>query len=152
MTLHLSEEPRLKAPLLQEYEGDAADPAAVAPVPETGARAVQLATRLAPKPRSGFARFALWVFSSLFALVLSGISSKTAIVASFNFIGEGVTNWGSLMAAATVIALLFGLTTLVSESKTARTIIMFPILIATSKKFGWDIVGFCLPMAFLIWA
>jgi multiple sugar transport system permease protein len=41
----------------------------------------------------------------LFALVLSGINSKTAIVASFNFIGEGVTNWGSLMAAATVIAL-----------------------------------------------
>ena len=41
----------------------------------------------------------------LFALVLSGISSKTAIVASFNFIGEGVTNWGTLMAAATVIAM-----------------------------------------------
>ena len=41
----------------------------------------------------------------LFALVLSGISSKTAIVASFNFIGEGVTNWGGLMAAAIVIAL-----------------------------------------------
>jgi multiple sugar transport system permease protein len=41
----------------------------------------------------------------LFALVLSGIHSKTAIVASFNFIGEGVTNWGTLMAAATVIAL-----------------------------------------------
>jgi multiple sugar transport system permease protein len=37
--------------------------------------------------------------------VLSGISSKTAIVASFNFIGDGVTNWGTLMAAATVIAL-----------------------------------------------
>jgi len=41
----------------------------------------------------------------LFALALSGISPKTAIVASFNFIGEGVTNWGALMAAATVIAL-----------------------------------------------
>jgi multiple sugar transport system permease protein len=41
----------------------------------------------------------------LFALVLSDFGSKTAIVASFNFIGEGVTNWGSLMAAATVIAL-----------------------------------------------
>ena len=41
----------------------------------------------------------------LFALALSGISSKTAIVATFNFIGEGVTNWGALMAAATVIAL-----------------------------------------------
>lgn len=41
----------------------------------------------------------------LFALVLSGFNTKTAIVASFNFIGEGVTNWGALMAAATVIAL-----------------------------------------------
>jgi len=40
----------------------------------------------------------------LFALVLSGIETKTAIVASFNFIGEGVTNWGALMAAAVVIA------------------------------------------------
>ncbi len=41
----------------------------------------------------------------IFALVLSGINTKTAIVASFNFIGEGVTNWGALMAAAVVIAL-----------------------------------------------
>lgn len=41
----------------------------------------------------------------LFALVLSGFETKTAIVASFNFIGEGVTNWGALMAAATLIAL-----------------------------------------------
>ena len=41
----------------------------------------------------------------LFALVLSGVETKTAIVASFNFIGEGVTNWGALMAAAVIIAL-----------------------------------------------
>lgn len=41
----------------------------------------------------------------LFALALSGFETKTAIVASFNFIGEGTTNWGALMAAATVIAL-----------------------------------------------
>jgi len=41
----------------------------------------------------------------VFALVLSGIRTKTAIVASFNFIGEGVTNWGALMAAAVIIAL-----------------------------------------------
>jgi multiple sugar transport system permease protein len=40
----------------------------------------------------------------LFALALSGLETKTAIVASFNFIGEGVTNWGGLMAAATLIA------------------------------------------------
>jgi len=41
----------------------------------------------------------------LFALALSGFETKTAIVASFNFIGEGTTNWGALMAAATSIAI-----------------------------------------------
>ncbi len=41
----------------------------------------------------------------LFALVLSGFSSKTLPVAAFNFIGEGATNWGGLMAAAVLIAL-----------------------------------------------
>ncbi|HEY1934710.1 MAG TPA: carbohydrate ABC transporter permease [Acetobacteraceae bacterium] len=41
----------------------------------------------------------------LFALVLSDINSRTLIVAAFNFVGEGVTDWGALMAAATLIAL-----------------------------------------------
>ncbi len=41
----------------------------------------------------------------LFALVLSGFSSKTLPVAAFNFIGEGATNWGGLMAAAVLITL-----------------------------------------------
>jgi multiple sugar transport system permease protein len=41
----------------------------------------------------------------LFALVLSNSDTKTLIAASFNFIGEGATNWGGLMAAATLIAL-----------------------------------------------
>ncbi|NDV88993.1 ABC transporter permease subunit [Aurantimonas aggregata] len=41
----------------------------------------------------------------LFALVLSNSETKTLIAASFNFIGEGSTNWGGLMAAATLIAL-----------------------------------------------
>ena len=41
----------------------------------------------------------------LFALVLSNSDTKTLIAASFNFIGEGATNWGALMAAATLIAL-----------------------------------------------
>ena len=49
-----------------------------------------------------------------------------------------------------VLSALFGITTLVSESKTARTIIMFPILISTARTFGWDLIGFCLPMAFMI--
>ena len=41
----------------------------------------------------------------LFALVLSNSDTKTLVVASFNFIGEGSTNWGALMAAATLIAI-----------------------------------------------
>ncbi|MEB0058746.1 carbohydrate ABC transporter permease [Variovorax sp. LG9.2] len=40
----------------------------------------------------------------LFALVLSNGDTKTLIAASFNFIGEGASNWGALMAAATLIA------------------------------------------------
>ncbi len=41
----------------------------------------------------------------LFALVLSGFSTTPLVVAAFNFVGEGVTNWGALMAAATLIGL-----------------------------------------------
>lgn len=41
----------------------------------------------------------------LFALILSDGDTKTLIAASFNFIGEGATSWGTLMAAATMIAL-----------------------------------------------
>ena len=75
-----------------------------------GCRSLQILLRIAlPVVMPGLivATILSFIFSwnyFLFALVLSGISSKTAIVASFNFIGEGVTNWGTLMAAATVIA------------------------------------------------
>ncbi len=41
----------------------------------------------------------------LFALVLSTSDTKTMIAASFNFVGEGSTQWGVLMAAAVLIAL-----------------------------------------------
>ncbi len=58
-------------------------------------------------------------------------------------------NGGKLVIFA-VISAVFAITTLVSESKTARTIIMFPIIIGIAKQFGWNIIGFCLPMAFLI--
>ena len=40
----------------------------------------------------------------LFALVLSNADTKTLIAAAFNFVGEGSTDWGALMAAATLIA------------------------------------------------
>ncbi len=82
-----------------------------------------------------------------------------AFVDSTNIVGLTMDSlfktWGITAATPKVLvffvmALIFGLTTLVSESKTARTVIMFPILIATAKSFGWDILGFCLPMAFMI--
>lgn len=75
-----------------------------------GASSVQALVKVAlPVAMPGLVVAAIlcFVFSwnyFLFALVLSGFETKTAIVASFNFIGEGVTNWGALMAAAVVIA------------------------------------------------
>jgi multiple sugar transport system permease protein len=41
----------------------------------------------------------------LFVLVLATSDTKTMIAASFNFVGEGSTRWGVLMAVATLIAL-----------------------------------------------
>jgi len=41
----------------------------------------------------------------LFALVLSKINTTPLTVAAFRFVGEGITDWGMLMAAATVLAL-----------------------------------------------
>jgi multiple sugar transport system permease protein len=76
-----------------------------------GASSVQALLRVAlPVAMPGLVVAAIlcFVFSwnyFLFALVLSGFDTKTAIVASFNFVGAGVTNWGALMAAAVVIAL-----------------------------------------------
>lgn len=61
--------------------------------------------------------------------------------------------WGTAHPKVVIFMVLsgvFAVTTLISESKTARTIIMFPIMIGVAKKFGWDLIGFCLPMAFLI--
>ena len=87
------------------------------------------------------------------AYVLGGMMEKTLVVelwvADF-FQVWGITAETPKVLVFVVMASLFGLTTLISESKTARTIIMFPILIATAKQFGWDVVGFCLPMAYLI--
>ncbi len=87
------------------------------------------------------------------AYVLGGMMEKTTIVdlgvAEFFHVWN-ITADTPKVVVFIVMASLFGFTTLISESKTARTIIMFPILIATAKQFGWDIIGFCLPMAYLI--
>lgn len=87
------------------------------------------------------------------AYVLGGVVESTEIVEMG--IGNLFTAWNITEATPKLLVFLgmsglFGITTLISESKTARTIIMFPILIATARKFGWDLVGFCLPMAFMI--
>ena len=76
-----------------------------------GCSAIRIFWRIAlPLVVSGLAVSSIlaFVFSwnyFLFALVLSNSDTKTLIAASFNFIGEGSTNWGALMAAATLIAL-----------------------------------------------
>lgn len=76
-----------------------------------GCSAVRVLWRIAlPLVASGVAVAAIlsFVFSwnfFLFALILSNSDTKTLIAAAFNFVGEGSTQWGSLMAAATLIAL-----------------------------------------------
>jgi multiple sugar transport system permease protein len=50
-----------------------------------------------------FSFIASWNFF-LFALVLGSIHTTTLIGLSFNFVGEGSTDWGQLMAAAVLIA------------------------------------------------
>jgi anion transporter len=87
------------------------------------------------------------------AYVLGGIMEKTKIVdlsVEHMFTHMGIDDSTPKVVIFVVLACMFAFTTLISESKTARTIMMFPIMIATAVKFGWDVVGFCLPMAFLI--
>ncbi|WP_207260200.1 SLC13 family permease [Desulfovibrio sp. Huiquan2017] len=49
-----------------------------------------------------------------------------------------------------VLATLFNYSSILNQSKTARTMIFFPIIIGVAQNFGWDVLGFALPMAFLI--
>lgn len=86
------------------------------------------------------------------AYVLGGVVEGTDIVGLWIHGMFDTWNMAAIpkVAIFVLLAAVFGLTTLISESKTARTIIMFPILIAIAKKMNWDVVGFCLPMAFMI--
>lgn len=85
------------------------------------------------------------------AYVVGGMVDITNIVGLA--VDAAFKAWGtdhSKVLIFLVLSGVFGITTLISESKTARTIIMFPVMITVAKKFGWDLVGFCLPMAFMI--
>jgi di/tricarboxylate transporter len=88
------------------------------------------------------------------AYVLGGMMDQTDIVGLY--VHQFFDQWqidpqgaGKLIIFA-VLSAVFALTTLISESKTARTIILFPIIIAIAQRYNWDLVGFCLPMAFMI--
>lgn len=88
------------------------------------------------------------------AYVLGGMMDETDIVGLY--VHHVFEQWdvdpdgmGKLIVFA-VLSGVFALTTLISESKTARTIILFPIIITIANRYGWDLVGFCLPMTFVI--
>ncbi len=68
--MSLDPPPRLKQPLVLDYEGEAADPSLADFLDDAPPRTLLAAARLA-RPASRFSRFAFWVFSTLFMLVLS---------------------------------------------------------------------------------
>ena len=107
MSLHLSGDPRPQGPLLIDYDGDDADPFAAADLPDlTAAQAVQIANRLAGKPRSAFSRFAFWVFSSLFTFVLS-VSAWNFVTGLFaSNIILGWIGFGLMIVALAVLAIM----------------------------------------------
>lgn len=76
-----------------------------------------------------------------------------------NIVGLGINNLfdslglngdPSKLVVFLVLAMLFTYSSILNQSKTARTIIFFPIIIGVAQNFGWDVLGFALPMAFLI--
>lgn len=87
------------------------------------------------------------------AYVLGGGIDSTHIVElgvaySFDALGiDGSTPKWVIFAGTSFV---FAFLTLALESKTARVLIFFPVLIGIAQRFGWDILGFTLPMAFLI--
>ncbi len=87
------------------------------------------------------------------AYVLGGMCEHTDIVGLGMhklFEAWNITAQTPKVVVFMALSALFGFSTLFNESKTARTIVMFPIIISTARTFGWDLAGFCLPMAFMI--
>ncbi|WP_316898794.1 SLC13 family permease [Pseudodesulfovibrio indicus] len=87
------------------------------------------------------------------AYVLGGGIKATNIVGiGINnlFDAMGLNGDPSKLLIFLVIAVLFNYSSILNQSKTARTMIFFPIIIGIAQNFGWDVLGFALPMAFLI--
>lgn len=122
--MSLEAPPRLHGPLIQEYEGAAADPGLADAVSDAGAesgaaRALRTAEVLSARRGSAFSRFALWVFGSLFSLILS-VSAWNFITGLFS--ENTALGWLAfvlfLLALAVVLVLAIG--ELLAFSRMAR--------------------------------
>lgn len=87
------------------------------------------------------------------AYVLGGGISATKIIqigVNYSFDSMGIGTDTPKLIVFAVVSFAFAFFSIFNQSKTARTLIFFPIIIGIAQKFGWDILGFALPMAFLI--
>ncbi|MFN3607341.1 MAG: DUF697 domain-containing protein, partial [Cypionkella sp.] len=104
----MTERPPLRKPMMLEVDLPPADPSAAPPPPEDTARAAAMLAAIAPRRRSPLARAGLWVFGSLFALILS--------TAAWNYVmglfaANSVLGWLAfgLVMAALALALIAAL-------------------------------------------
>lgn len=87
------------------------------------------------------------------AYVLGGGIKATNIIGlgvDSMFTDIGITADTPKVVVFAVLSFVFVTFSIFNQSKTARTLIFFPIIIGVAQKFGWDVLGFSLPMAFLI--
>ncbi len=87
------------------------------------------------------------------AYVLGGGIDSTHIVdlgVAYTFDALGLGAHTPKWIIFTGVTFVFAFLTLILESKTARVLIFFPVIIGIAQKFGWDVLGFALPMGFLI--
>lgn len=87
------------------------------------------------------------------AYVLGGGLAATKIIEigvnySFDAVGMGMDTPKWIVFA--IVSFGFGFFSIFNQSKTARTMIFFPIIIGIAQRYNWDIIGFALPMGFLI--
>lgn len=126
--MSLEDKPRLHGPLMQDYDGEAADPGLADAVSDVGpdagpdsgvARALRTAEVLSARRGSGFTRFALWVFASLFTLILS-VSAWNFVIGLFS--ENSVLGWLAfvLLMLALLVVLVVSARELLAFSRMAR--------------------------------
>ena len=87
------------------------------------------------------------------AYVLGGGIDSTKIIllgVNYSFGAMGIDASTPKWLIFAVVSFGFAFFSIFNQSKTARTLIFFPVIIGIAQKFGWDVLGFALPMAFLI--